>query len=176
MDVRKLVILGLLRTGSQHGYQLNQSIADNYRFVTDMSPAVTYKFLEKLAESGDVSLLSEQGDIGPVRRIYAITSQGEQTFMALLREHLAVTPPMVFAGATGLLFIDALERGEAATLLQRRLGMYRLQHEQVTAQHAQQSFSPSLARDLAFDYQLALFRAVEEWLVTAVRRLEQTTD
>src|SRR5262245_25212771 len=111
MDVRKLVILGLLRMGSQHGYQLNQSIADHYRFVTDMSPAVTYKLLERLADSGDVSLQGEQGDIGPVRRIYAITPQGEQTFMAFLREHLAATPPIVFAGATGLLLIDALERG-----------------------------------------------------------------
>jgi len=169
-DVRTLLLLGLLRAQSQHGYQLNESIRDRFGGVTDMSKATAYAILERLAKAGHVRVQSKQQDKLPTRRVYSITPQGERLFHALLRENLAMAPPLVLAGEAGLLFIGVLERGEAVGLLRQRLDRLRTQ---IAAYASMLSQSQGMGVELMVKHHLALLRADEAWLVELLPQMEE---
>jgi DNA-binding PadR family transcriptional regulator len=76
--------------------------------------------LNKMAHDGWVTYTQEQEGNRPPRRVFAITPAGEAAFQQLLRESLAKSQPMVYAGNIGLLFLDAIPPEEALRLLEKR--------------------------------------------------------
>jgi DNA-binding PadR family transcriptional regulator len=120
MDERALLLLGVLRNESQHGYRLNDFIERNLpRF--GMKRPTAYATLDRLCHAGFVSYREEREGGRPPRKVYAITPQGETHFLDLLRASLAapVMPPA--PGDVGLLWIDQLEAAEAVACLGARL-------------------------------------------------------
>src|SRR5690606_5170873 len=67
MDERELLLLGLLRAQSQHGYQINEFIEKNLRRVTDMKKATAYAILDRLARDGHAVTHREQEGNRPPR-------------------------------------------------------------------------------------------------------------
>ena len=55
MDERTLLLLGMLRIESQHGYQLNEFIEHNLARVTDMKKPTAYALLDRLEQSGAIT-------------------------------------------------------------------------------------------------------------------------
>ena len=55
MDERTLLLLGMLRIESQHGYQLNEFIEHNLGRVTDMKKPTAYALLDRLEQSGAIT-------------------------------------------------------------------------------------------------------------------------
>jgi DNA-binding PadR family transcriptional regulator len=49
MDERALLLLGVLRVQSQHGYQINEFIERTLGRVTDMKKPTAYAILERLS-------------------------------------------------------------------------------------------------------------------------------
>ena len=168
MDERTLLLLGMLRVESQHGYQLNEFIEHNLGRVTDMKKPTAYALLERLEQSGAItSRVSQEGN-RPPRKVYTITEMGEHLFNRLLRETLAAAAPYVITGDVGLMFLDALPLGEALLLLERRLRSVReliAEVEKVPAHHQ------GMGIDLAIEHQAILLRADEAWLTQLVARL-----
>lgn len=168
MDERTLLLLGMLRVESQHGYQLNEFIEHNLGRVTDMKKPTAYALLERLEQSGAITSRVGQEGNRPPRKIYTITEMGEQLFNRLLRETLAAATPYVIAGDVGLMFLDALPLSEALALLERRLRSVReliAEVEKVPAHHQ------GMGIDLAIEHQAVLLRADEAWLAQLVARL-----
>lgn len=169
MDERTLLLLGMLRIESQHGYQLNEFIEHNLGRVTDMKKPTAYALLDRLEQAGAISSRLEQEGNRPPRKVYTITEQGRQLFLRLLSETLASAEPYVIAGDVGLMFLDALPLEEALKLLEQRLQTVRAQVaeiEHVPAHHMGQGI------DLVIEHQAALLRADEAWLTRLIARLQ----
>ncbi len=169
MDERALLLLGILRSQSQHTYQINEFIERNLARMTDMKKPTAYAILDRLCQAGYVSVRTEQERNRPPRKVYTITSAGERAFEDLLRRTLAEPDRHATAGDLGLMFVDALPRAEALALLLRRQAALR---EQIVVYTAMPQHKNGLGVDLAFARQLALLRADAAWLEETIRRLE----
>lgn len=170
MDERTLLLLGMLRIESQHGYQLNEFIEHNLGRVTDMKKPTAYALLERLEQSGAIASRLEQEGSRPPRKVYTITENGQALFHRLLRETLASAAPYIIAGDVGLMFLDALPLNEGLSLLQQRLDAVREQLAQLAKVPAH---NMGLGVDLAIEHQVILLRADETWLHDLIERLHQ---
>ncbi len=170
MDERTLLLLGMLRIESQHGYQLNEFIEHNLGRVTDMKKPTAYALLDRLEQSGAIASRLEQEGSRPPRKVYTITEQGEALFHRLLRETLASAAPYIIAGDVGLMFLDAIPLSDALPLLQQRLDAVREQLAQLSKVPAH---NIGLGVDLAIEHQIVLLRADETWLDGLIQRLPQ---
>ena len=123
---RELLLLGLLRHGDMHGYQLHEFINQYLSSCTDLKKSTAYFLLGKMAERGWIVETDEvQDDSRPPRRVYHVTEAGEGIFQAALREQLAADTPTIFPGDTALAFIDQLPAAEARALLEQRSSLMR---------------------------------------------------
>lgn len=176
-DPNTLLLLGLLKGQRQHGYQLNDFIERNLSRFTTLKKAAAYAALDRLEKSGLIEAHSEQAGNRPTRKVYALTSQGEQHFLDLLRAHLARPEPVAFYGDLGLMFLNQLPGQEAISLLSERA---QAMDEQIASlervpTHEGAMGSGLFGVDLAVSRQLALLRADRAWLDVALSTLGLST-
>jgi DNA-binding PadR family transcriptional regulator len=168
-DERALLLLGVLTTQRQHGYQINDFIENRLCRVADIKKATAYAQLDRLHATGMVDIAVEQVGNRPPRKVYTITDAGRALFHDLLAANLATVEAPTYAGDIGLMFINHLPRAEAIAALKERLA-------QLDALIADQPMPPphggKLNLDLAVDHVLALRRADRDWLAGAIARLE----
>lgn len=168
VDERALLLLGILRGQSQHGYQINELIERDLAHVTDMKKPTAYALLDRLEQSGAVSVHVEREGARPPRKVYAITPVGEARFLELLRANLAEADRVTSAGDVGLMFLDALPRAEGLELLRGRLARLDMQ---IALYEQSPHHGLGLGVDLTVERQLALLRADRAWLAGALERL-----
>lgn len=161
MDERVLLLLGMLRVQSQHGYQINEFIERALGRVTDMKKPTAYAILERLSRGGYVTVRSEQEGSRPPRKVYAITPSGEQLYHELLRTHLAAPQRTPAAGGIALMFLDDLPVDERVELVRRRL---RALDELIGTYEVAPKHGHGLGVDLAIEQQRHILRAEREWL------------
>lgn len=165
MDERALLLLGILRAQSQHGYQINEFIERNLSRVTDMKKATAYALLERLSRDGYVSVQSEQVGNRPTRKVYTITDAGQDLFITLLRESLRTSETPALTGDVGLMFLDELPRDEVLNCLSQRLA----QLEQRIAMYQQAPpHGHGMGVDLSIDHMRHLLEADRAWLEQAI--------
>jgi DNA-binding PadR family transcriptional regulator len=167
MDERTLLLLGILKVQSQHGYQINEFIERNLARVTDMKKPTAYAILERLCAGGYVSVHAEQEGNRPPRKVYSITPEGERLFYHLLRQNLASVDPISAPGDIGLMFVDDLPPDEARTLLSQRLARL---DEQIAIHDQAPRHEFGVGVDLALARHLTLLRADREWLAGMLDR------
>ena len=67
----------MLHRGKAHGYNLLSGLGE-FGFATDrLDPSLVYRALRDMEESGLVTSEWDDDSLGPQRRMYCITSQGE---------------------------------------------------------------------------------------------------
>ena len=165
---RELLLLGLLRQQEMHGYQLYDFIERDLSYCTDMKKPTAYYLLNKMSESGWISEEQSQDGNRPPRKVYALTSQGEESYMRLLRENLAQHTPPNFSDDIGLAFLDSLELVEAIALLQTR-------RDAVTAALREIQDAPSHhgSLQLVIEHQVRFLSAELDWLDELITQLTE---
>ena len=78
-----LLILGVLRNAELHGYEIRQRIRDRSAAVIEPGESWLYPALHRLEAEGAVEATWRPGDLGPRRRYYRITRQGQATLASL---------------------------------------------------------------------------------------------
>jgi DNA-binding PadR family transcriptional regulator len=116
---RQLLLLGMLRFEEMHGYQIDQMINAHLEPSFQLKKPTMYKLLNKMVDQDWITFREEQEGNYPVRRVYTITTAGEEAFQQLLRQSLGDYRPVSF-NDIALAFLDALPAGEALPLLRRR--------------------------------------------------------
>jgi PadR family transcriptional regulator PadR len=72
-------LLVMLHRGEAHGYSLLNRL-DEFGFNLDrLDPSLVYRALREMETAGLVRSEWGDGTLGPQRRVYCITSEGEQT-------------------------------------------------------------------------------------------------
>lgn len=118
----RLVILGLLRDRSLHGYEIKHIISEHMDDWTNIAFGSIYFALGKLAEEGFIEkIATEQEGNRPSRSIYQITDVGEAEFFRLLREIWGNLERNFFEFDIGLFFLNALPPDEIKGYLQVRV-------------------------------------------------------
>jgi DNA-binding PadR family transcriptional regulator len=172
VDERALLLLGILKVQSQHGYQINEFIERSLNRVTDMKKPTAYAVLDRLSQGGYITVRTEQEGSRPARKVYAITPAGERLYLELLRLHLGEPHRTPAAGGIALMFLDDLPAAARVELVGQRL---RKIEELVTMYEQAPKHGHGLGVDLAIEQQLCLLRAERDWLgAVLLPRLEQT--
>lgn len=119
----RLVLLGLLRLGPLHGYELKRLIEERMGDWTDIAFGSIYFALAKLREEGFVSDSEpERGGKRPARIVYSITEPGRAEFLRLLRETFVSRQRHRYEIDIALAFHDALPPAEVEDFFASRLG------------------------------------------------------
>ena len=174
MTVRH-AILGLLAQRPRHGYELRAAFSaviggdENW----DVKPAQIYTTLERLEEAGLVERRSDMGEGNePARRIYAITTQGDQ----VLREWFATgVRPEHQHDEFFVKLMTALASGEAniTHLVQiQRVTLFQELHS-ATTMRAGYDPRTEMAQILLLDKAIMHLEADLHWLDFAEQRLDE---
>jgi DNA-binding PadR family transcriptional regulator len=164
----KLLLLGLLRRQEMHGYQLVETIEQVMSTCTDLKKPGAYYLLNRMAQDGWIEERQEQEGNRPPRRVFRLTSLGEEAFLHLEGESLASYQPPGAAGDIGLAFYDALPASEARPLLeQRRAALARTLDEARAVPEHPGSIGWMVER------QVHLLQADLEWLDALIVRLDK---
>lgn len=135
----KTVILGFLRYGPLHGYELKRRIEHEMGDWADIRFGSIYFSLDKLTKDGFVTAETQESQSKrPSRIVYTITEKGQEEYLALLRElwqdRSRARNPIDIAIA----FIRDLPENEVRGYLRKRIEYlehalaYLIQHEQET--------------------------------------------
>ncbi|MBE3575004.1 MAG: PadR family transcriptional regulator [Firmicutes bacterium] len=117
---KELLLLGLLRLQKMYGYQINEIIDRDLRFVTDLKRPTAYYILARMAKAGLVREEKARAGHRPERRVYQVTAAGEAEFQRLLRENVRHYQRSHAPGDIGLVLLSALPPDEAKDLLLQR--------------------------------------------------------
>jgi len=164
---RDLVLLGVLRQGAMHGYRIAEIIEQELGQAVELKRSTTYYLLERLAREGYLRRNRVTAGKRPARWVYELTEDGTKRFFDLLRQNLEAPGPIHFLGDAGLAFVDALDRSEAAALLERRLAALQEDLE------AMRPTKPAEGtRDLLSTHKVSFLEEEIAWIDGVIRRLE----
>ena len=161
----KLVLLGFLRRGPMHGYELKRLIEREMGDWTDIAFGSIYFALEKLSEEGFVLGSAEATGKRPSRIVYTITDAGRDEYVRLLREqwdtHERRANPVDIAVA----FLDDLPLDEVEERLRARLRHCEHALDHVRRHEAEIAALPGIPRQARFIFRHATLQleAEREW-------------
>ncbi len=166
------VVLALLAEGESHGYHLErQAHARGFRYWTDLKRSSIYLALKRLLALGLVQSRLEEGG-GPARKVYAITSAGQERLEADALTHLAAPGHPRSELDLGLYALPFVPRLHAqAALAQGRVvleGRARFLQERLA--WCRENQLPLVA--LSFERPLLALQAELGWLERVQRALE----
>ncbi|WP_240374800.1 PadR family transcriptional regulator [Bacillus piscicola] len=173
MDHRSLLLLGLLISQSQHGYQIHDFIETNLPFITDMKKATAYAHLEKLSKGKYIDVSVEQEGSRPPRKVYSINNQGMELFYQLLAENLAAADTVFYEGDIGLMFLDHLPVEDTVHYLNKRRKDLEKKHHavQLTPLH-----DTSKGVNIAFQHKKKMLEAELSFLNETIQQLKASPD
>lgn len=174
---RTLMILGLLRSGPKHGYELHRVIVAHGTLYADFKKPTLYHLLHRLSLQGAIRENSEPGARGPrgERLVYSLTAAGEALLFRILRGALASHDTSQTNFEVAVAFMGLLPAADAQALLRRRLAVIRARRAEVVTEiesFAAHSHPERMAaRVLAADHSLSIMDAEIAWADRAIRQL-----
>jgi len=166
---RKLLLLGLLLTQSQHGYQINEFIEKNLSGFVEMKRSTAYSTLDRLCDSGHVHMEVEQVGNRPSRKVYTLTDEGRELFDKLLREYLVKLDGFAMPIETALVYVDAMESEERLKWLEKRKVTLDMA---VNMLGAAPSHGFGVGVDMAISHRLCMMTAEQTWLSDQIQRMK----
>ena len=163
----ELLLLGVLKHQSRHGYSLLEFIDRNAGELVGLSRATAYQVLRRLERRGWAVATVEQAGNRPPRRVYSITAGGEARFTELLRAGLASEAARRPQADVALMFMDQLPPAERGAALGQRL-------RRAEAEAARLAAAPSHGAGSAVDSAIAHMRAHAETEVRWLRALVES--
>ncbi|MFC1699392.1 PadR family transcriptional regulator [Candidatus Omnitrophota bacterium] len=116
-----LVILGLLKEGPKHGYEIKKTIVEVLSTFTNVDSTSIYYPLNRLEKKGLVEKKSGRKGKRPEKFIYKITKEGEAIFEQLVNENFLTFQRPAFNVDLSLYFLPLVRTGLAQTRLRSRL-------------------------------------------------------
>ena len=168
---RQLMLLGLLRRGPLHGYEIHRIVRAHGEMYADLKKANVYYLLERLAKDGHVEVSIETGTQGRrgERLIYMLTDKGQRHFFDLLRTELRSFTPTHSGVDVAVVYLDKLPRAEALALLSERREAVAEYRERVVKELG--AAAGGLTAELAADHLVSLIEAELAWTERTIERL-----
>jgi DNA-binding PadR family transcriptional regulator len=167
-----LMVLGLLKRGPRHGYELHRVVVAHGSVYADLKKPTLYHLLERLARQGFVALRTEEGARGPrgERLVYSLTAAGEAEFLRLLRELVVRYAPLPMAIEMAVSFLTYVPLADAIALLNERRTDVLAYRQTLAGQLAEVRGRGSFPA-LSGDHLLAVAEAELGWIDRALKQL-----
>lgn len=81
----RYLALGLLMKGPDHGYQLDQTLEEDFQMIWKAGQTKLYVTLSRLEEAGLLGYELEPQENRPDRKVYHLTDQGRKEFLSWVR-------------------------------------------------------------------------------------------
>ncbi|MGZ4110911.1 MAG: PadR family transcriptional regulator [Tumebacillaceae bacterium] len=117
----ELAILGFLKEGPMHGYELKQRLAQLAGHFRPVSDGALYPAIGRLEQQGYLIKNEEIGETGKQRRVMHLTDDGERALLDMLRTPSEVDISDRNRFFTILAFLKHVERTEQCAILEKRL-------------------------------------------------------
>jgi DNA-binding PadR family transcriptional regulator len=174
MTNSEFAILSLVAEQPRYGYEIEGVIEmRGMRDWTDVGFSSIYYLLNKLEKNGLIeSRLDPGSGRGPSRKVYHLTSRGQQAWHAAQLEALSVPQPCHPALQIGLSNLPAVDPHEAASALQKYHA--RLQELLAYLQQRQKKQTPLPVHvNAMFDLSLRLLQTEADWIAGFIQQLEK---
>jgi DNA-binding PadR family transcriptional regulator len=128
--VLELAILGVLKEQPMHGYELRHYLSFIVGHIWQLSYGTLYPALRRLERRGELTRQTIRDGKGPARHVYALTPQGETSFLSMMAEVASpteISDPHKFT--LRLTFFRYLGREARLDLLGQRLKFLRENRE-----------------------------------------------
>jgi len=162
---KRLLLLGLLRDGPRHGYELNRIVRAHGTLYADLGRANIYYLLDRMAAEGLVKVDAQPGARGNrgVRLMYRLTDAGRDRFDALLRAEMITFDPVHTGVDVAVVLLSSLPHTEVLALLRARREVVANRRAEVVAELDPIADRAPLAQ-IAADHLITLVDAELTWL------------
>jgi len=86
MNMQRLIILGILKEGPKHGYEIKKLIKKELGVFTSLENKSIYYPLKVMEKRALIEKCADSKERGVLRYVYAITARGEEEFLKLAME------------------------------------------------------------------------------------------
>lgn len=121
MQFHDLIILGLLREGPKHGYELKHIIDERMALIAEITSGTVYYALSKLEKEGCVKGQRVKSGNRPERNIYELTKKGEEKFKELLHQVLFAEERPYYSFDLALYFMKYADKKNALSALEQKI-------------------------------------------------------
>lgn len=160
----ELALLGFLKQGPLHGYQLHQMISDpsGLGLIWHLKQSQLYALLRKLESDGCAASTLKNQDPHPPRKVFALTEAGRRIFCDWLTSPVAV-PHLVRQDFFAKLFFAKRENKDIVQRL--------IEAQRVVCKNWVDDFKLKLANSeqasfswIMYQYRLGQVQALQSWL------------
>ena len=116
----KLILMGLLMRGPNHGYNLRKIIEEELSTLINVDNTSIYYTLNKLEKQGLVIHDTIADTKRPQKNLYSLTEKGKREFKELLLTNMSNNKRPLLNIDISLYFIDMIDRDEAVEQLTSR--------------------------------------------------------
>lgn len=168
MDERHLLLLGILKSESSHGYHITEFIERNLNRIIALKKTTAYSILDRLVDNALLDVKNEQEGNRPPRKTYSLTEKGEAAFKELLLDNLGSVGEMNLPQEVGIMMIDHLPK---------EVALERMARKQTELTDIIQTYESAPAHQfgvgvtLAVDHRIAILKAESAWLKEAIERI-----
>lgn len=177
MIVQTYILGFLIRFGPQHGYRLKQLLSENAADFTRIKLPTIYYHLEKMQQTGLVTVSEEREGHKPERAVYEITEAGRKEFERLLIMLLNHPCEFVFEQDAVLYFHEALQTEVViASLTKQKEKTERIiehieEHQTEALPHMALEFQKKA--QLIFAHHLLHYQAELKWIQNAIEVFQE---
>ncbi|MBU4561586.1 PadR family transcriptional regulator [bacterium] len=128
---KELILLGLLKEGPRHGYELKRIIDEKISTFAPLSSGSIYYTLKGLEKDGLVSMARKRKGNYPEKEVYRITRKGEEKFKELLKKTCFNIKRLYRSLDIVLYFMNCLQPEEVIAGLRNRIGQIKGIREEI---------------------------------------------
>ncbi len=118
--VQKILILGLIKEGPKHGYEIKKIIKEEFGIFSSLSSVSIYYPLKIMEQEGLIVKKSGRGRKHLEKYVYEITPKGERTLEKMLLDNLLSHQRPFLAVDISLYFLPFLDKEEVLARLRLR--------------------------------------------------------
>ncbi|MEA1871279.1 MAG: PadR family transcriptional regulator [Candidatus Bipolaricaulota bacterium] len=156
-------VLGSLMEGELHGYELRRRLASTLGPIWHIATSQLYSVLHRLEEADLLSVRLEQPENRPPRKVYAVTTQGEEAFWGWVTapvRHLRDARVELLAK---LYFLRRLAPNRIAALIEVEVATLKRLHDRLSRRGSLITEDEALGR-LALRFRLGQVESAIRWL------------
>ena len=120
MDMLKLILMGLLMKGDNHGYNLKKIVEEELSALVNVDNTSIYYTLNKMEKEGLVVYNTVANSKRPQKHLYSLTEKGKNEFKKLLLANMSNNKRPLLNIDISLYFIDMIDKEEALNRLDKR--------------------------------------------------------
>jgi len=166
----ELALLGFLRQGPLHGYQIHQQLSgpSGLSQVWRLKQSQLYALLARLDEAGYISGTLQAQESRPARRVYSLTPRGEAVYLEWVRSPVSVPRQIRQEFLTKLYFARRESTQAYAELV---IAQRAATHGWLADLQARSPASPDAEPQtwLVYQYRIHHIQAILDWLTLCER-------